>query len=131
MPPNRMKAAAPPPEPAIAPDAPVVAPEPKAAARDLPTEPLAGAAPKPAPIAKPVPAPVMAGVAGVVIPPAPRPAVSAPKRDEPKPASQLMFKVSNVRNDDVLNVRSGPSSDFEVVAELPPGSRGIAITSAC
>jgi hypothetical protein len=42
-----------------------------------------------------------------------------------------MFRVVNVRNDDVLNVRSGPSADFEVVGGLPPGSRAIAITSAC
>jgi hypothetical protein len=31
----------------------------------------------------------------------------------------------------VLNVRSGPSADFEIVGGLPPGSRGIEITSAC
>jgi hypothetical protein len=42
-----------------------------------------------------------------------------------------MFKVANVRSDDVLNVRSGPSADFDVVGELLPGSRGIALTSAC
>lgn len=42
-----------------------------------------------------------------------------------------MFKVVNVRSDDVLNVRSGPSADFDVVGELAPGSRGIAIINAC
>jgi hypothetical protein len=36
-----------------------------------------------------------------------------------------------VRADDVLNVRSGPSADFDIVGELAPGSRGIAITSEC
>jgi hypothetical protein len=41
------------------------------------------------------------------------------------------FRVVNIRGDDVLNVRSGPSSDFDIVGGLPPGSRGIAITSAC
>jgi hypothetical protein len=50
---------------------------------------------------------------------------------EPKRASQPMFKVANVRSDDVLNVRSGPSAEFDVVGELPPGGRGIAVTSAC
>jgi hypothetical protein len=52
---------------------------------------------------------------------------------EPKRTTQPMpmFKVANVRSDDVLNVRSGPSADFDVVGELPPGSRGIAVTSAC
>jgi hypothetical protein len=39
--------------------------------------------------------------------------------------------VANVARDDVLNVRSGPSTEFEVVAELRPGSRGISITGAC
>ena len=42
-----------------------------------------------------------------------------------------MFRVVNVRGDDVLNVRSGPSADFDIVGGLPPGSRGIAITNAC
>jgi hypothetical protein len=50
---------------------------------------------------------------------------------EAERAAQPMFKVVNVRSDDVLNVRSGPSADFDIVDELPPGSRGIAITSAC
>ena len=53
---------------------------------------------------------------------------------EPRRATQPpapMFKVVNVRGDDVLNVRSGPSADFDIVGGLPPGSRGIAITHAC
>jgi uncharacterized protein YcbK (DUF882 family) len=54
-----------------------------------------------------------------------------PPQAEPKPAAQPLFKVANVRSDDVLNVRSGPSSDHDIVGELEPGSRGIAITSAC
>ena len=54
-----------------------------------------------------------------------------PKRAEPKRATEPLFKVAKVRSDDVLNVRSGPSADFDVVGALPPGSRGIAITSAC
>jgi hypothetical protein len=41
------------------------------------------------------------------------------------------YMVTNVDQDDVLNVRSGPSADFDVVAELQPGSRGISITGAC
>ena len=55
------------------------------------------------------------------------------KRDqaEPKRAAAPMFKVANVRSDDVLNVRSGPSADFDIVGALQPGSRGIAITSGC
>jgi Bacterial SH3 domain/Peptidase M15 len=42
-----------------------------------------------------------------------------------------LYMVANVEEDDVLNVRSGPSTDFDVVAELQPGIRGIAITGAC
>ena len=58
---------------------------------------------------------------------------SLPQQDQAEPmrAAKPMFKVANVRSDDVLNVRSGPSADFDVVGELPPGSSGIAITSAC
>jgi hypothetical protein len=69
-------------------------------------------------------------------PPVPVPAtrkVSPPPADQadPKHAVRPMFKVANVRSDDVLNVRSGPSADFDVVGALPPGSGGIAITSPC
>ena len=63
--------------------------------------------------------------------PPPRPAASAPVQAEPKRAADPLFKVANVRSDDVLNIRSGPSADFDVVAELPPDTRGIAVTSAC
>jgi SH3 domain-containing protein len=59
-------------------------------------------------------------------PPQPQP---EPKRAVQPPAP--MFRVVNVRSDDMLNVRSGPSADFDIVGGLPPGSRGIAITSAC
>jgi SH3 domain-containing protein len=47
-----------------------------------------------------------------------------------RPAGPL-YVVANVEADDVLNVRSGPSTDFDIVAELQPGSRGVAITGAC
>ena len=55
----------------------------------------------------------------------------AAENREPKPAQPSLFMVSNVRRDDVLNVRSGPSADADVVGESPPDSRGIAITSDC
>lgn len=48
-----------------------------------------------------------------------------------KRAADPLFRVANVRSDDVLNIRSGPSADFDVVGELPPDTRGIAVTSAC
>lgn len=41
------------------------------------------------------------------------------------------FVVVNVQPDDVLNVRSGPSAETQIVGGLPPGSRGIAIVGAC
>ena len=59
-------------------------------------------------------------------------AVAPPKHAEPKAQPQHpVFKVANVRQDDVLNVRSGPSADHDIVGMIAPGSRGIALTSAC
>ena len=59
-------------------------------------------------------------------------AMSSPQaRPEPKPPAEPMYTVANVERDDVLNVRSGPSTEFKVVGELQPGSRGISITGAC
>jgi uncharacterized protein YgiM (DUF1202 family) len=49
----------------------------------------------------------------------------------PKPPAEPVYMVANVERDDVLNVRSGPSAEFDVVGEFKPGSRGIAITGAC
>jgi hypothetical protein len=48
-----------------------------------------------------------------------------------KPLAEQMYIVANVERDDVLNVRSGPSTQFDVVGELKPGSRGLSITGAC
>jgi hypothetical protein len=39
--------------------------------------------------------------------------------------------VVNVARDDVLNVRSGPSAEFEVIGALHPGSGGVTVTGAC
>jgi hypothetical protein len=61
--------------------------------------------------------------------PAPGTSLSAPP--DPPAALPLAFMVANVEQDDVLNVRRGPSTDFDVVAALQPGSRGITITGAC
>lgn len=63
--------------------------------------------------------------------PPPRPAAPTPVQAEPKRAADPLFKVANVRDDDVLNIRSGPSADFDVVGELLPDTRGITVTSAC
>jgi hypothetical protein len=59
------------------------------------------------------------------------PAASPPPQQPTAPASQPTFKVVNVRSDDVLNVRSGPSADFNIVGELRPGTGGVAIVNAC
>jgi uncharacterized protein YgiM (DUF1202 family) len=68
---------------------------------------------------------------GLQPPPAVHPMPPAPSRATRGPSAQAIFRVTNVRPDDVLNVRSGPSADFDIVGALPPGSRGITITSAC
>jgi hypothetical protein len=83
------------------------------------------------------PAPVPASAAKASLAPAAVPSASPPSPAEPgasraaQPAFRSGFRVVNVRGHDVLNVRSGPSSDSDIVGGLPPGSRGIAITSAC
>jgi Bacterial SH3 domain len=60
-----------------------------------------------------------------------QPTVAKIGKPEPTGAAARRYMVTNVDRDDVLNVRSGPSADFDVVAELQPGSRGITITGAC
>jgi Bacterial SH3 domain len=52
-------------------------------------------------------------------------------RIQSAPAPEPAFTVVNVARGDVLNVRKGPSVDFEVVGGLPPGSRGVMVTGAC
>jgi hypothetical protein len=52
-------------------------------------------------------------------------------RTQSAPAPEPAFMVVNVARGDVLNVRKGPSADFEVVGGLPPGSRGVTVTGAC
>ena len=104
-------AAAPPPRPAVAPP-----PQPPAPAEE-PAKVLGDAVPPPP------------AAAGETAAPAPTEPDKSPP--PPKAAARPTFKVANVRSDDVLNVRSGPSADFDIVGGLPPGSRGIAITSLC
>jgi hypothetical protein len=107
---------------------PEVAPALEAAPEKQPTEPSAGVHQPPQQAAKET----------VVAPAEPPPATAAPAESplpqhqaEPKRVIQPMFKVVNVRSNDVLNIRSGPSADFDIIGELPPDSGGIAITSAC
>ena len=111
---------------------PKMPPAPAGGPEKRPAEPATGARQPPQPPAKETavqPPPAQAPPAPV---PATRDGSPPPKhRADPKHAVRPKFKVVNVRSDDVLNVRSGPSADFDVVGELPPGSRGIAITSEC
>jgi SH3-like domain-containing protein len=123
--PKRPKASAPP----EVPPAPSGAAKPPSEPAAVALEPAAGA-PEPEPpaveeAAVPPPAPEQAPAVAEASP------LPASQQTEPKSAAQPLFRVANIRGDDVLNVRSGPSADFGIVGGLEPGSRGIAITSAC
>jgi hypothetical protein len=120
-----------------------IAAAPAAASPPAADETVAGANPAAPPAARPLMPAVMnptppqaeskqAETRTASAPPA-RPAAQAPTAApaEPKRAADPLFRVANVRSDDVLNIRSGPSADFDVVGELPPDTRGIAVTSAC
>lgn len=48
------------------------------------------------------------------------------ERPVPKP-----FRVAGVNPSDVLNIRNGPSADYDTVGGIPPDSRGITITGPC
>jgi len=61
----------------------------------------------------------------------PQPKPSSPRQEAPKPAAEPVYMVANVEYDDVLNVRTGPSTEFDVIGELEPGSRGVTITGPC
>ena len=120
-------------------------PKPQQAATEHPA-PAAAPTPSPAAQAAPLPAAAPAAAPSFIVPPAaaaPAPAFPAnsawpPQQAEQqagpqphaKPGQPALFKVANVRRDDVLNVRSGPSADHDIVGELPPGSRGIAIVTS-
>lgn len=99
--------------PVPVPAAPRVAP---AAAAARPSQPAVDAAP----------VQTAAGVRSLA-----SPAMTAPPERADARTATGSFVVTNVRENDVLNVRSGPSSEFDVVAALKPGSRGVAITGEC
>ncbi len=100
--------------------------------------PLPTPAPKPARAASQPPAaePPMRTAQAPQQPPAIRPATKPQPIRQPQPEVQPKVQepgyiVANVRQDDVLNVRSGPSTEYDVVAALRPGSRGVVITGDC
>jgi len=96
----------------------------KPAAEPEPPKPAAAAAtvPRVPPPPRPAPAPEKK-----VLPDAQPAARVAPAKPEPRP----MFMVVNVRADDVLNIRSGPSADHDIVGAAAPGSRDLAVTGPC
>ncbi len=47
------------------------------------------------------------------------------------PASDPLYQVAHVDDDDVLNVREGPSEDHEAIAEIPADGRGVRIVGPC
>ena len=114
-------------EPAAADAAPVeTAPVKKAAVKaKVPTEIRAGMVPQIA--AKPV-----SKVAAIQ--PAAKPAAKQKvvKRSVARGATDApTFWVYGVAQDDVLNVRMGPSAETDVVGAIPPAARGIRMAGAC
>ncbi len=104
--------------------APVDVAPPKPASEPELSKPASATAvvPRIAPPARPTPTPEKRA-----LPDAQPAARVAPVRPEPRP----MFMVVNVRSDDVLNIRSGPSADHDIVGAAAPGSRDVALTGPC
>jgi N-acetylmuramoyl-L-alanine amidase len=47
------------------------------------------------------------------------------------PAAAVLYRVTNVAANDVLNIRSGPDSNLAVVGTIPPDGRGVRIVGNC
>lgn len=108
---------------------------------------LANASPPPAADAVPAPVPDAAEEADVKAPSEAKSAVpvnaaAVPPSGGAKPkkiaavksssvATVVSFRVEGVQQDDVLNVRSAPSSEAAAIGTIPPGGRGLRITGAC
>lgn len=100
-----------------------VKPAPPVVSQPSPAQP----AKQPAPAAKAAPAKKTARAAD----PASLPKHLVPTQAiPPQPAIQT-YKVAFVDDDDVLNVRSGPSSDHPPVGEIPPAAQGVKIMGGC
>jgi hypothetical protein len=67
--------------------------------------------------------------------PKPRLAAAAPSKPEklqpPTIREAKSFSVAGVDTFDVLNIRSGPSADYDAVGDIPPNGHGIVITGQC
>jgi hypothetical protein len=121
--------------PTAAPEPPITPPKPVEAQRPATTASVVGTPPQPAPKQ----ADAESSSENSPIPPVPSivrvpgaPSGGVPRTEsQPSRSVQPAFMVVNVARDDVLNVRSGPSADFEVVGALPPGSRGVTVRGTC
>lgn len=104
-------------------EAPLMPKKPDRAAAAKTKAPLAMLPPAP----KKRAAPVHAAVTGLPKSPLPKDAkaVQRPAVDNP------VFRVSGVEEDDILNVRSGPSEYHAAVGAIPPSGRGVRITGSC
>jgi uncharacterized protein YraI len=59
------------------------------------------------------------------------PSAVVPKREAAPVAAARTFRVVRVAEDDMLNVRSGPSEYTRPVGVIAPGGRGVTITGPC
>ena len=50
---------------------------------------------------------------------------------DPKGSAPESFRVTGVAEDDVMNVRNGPSADHSVIGTIPPDAAGIKIVGSC
>ena len=108
---------------------PLAVPEPAAVEPESPPQTsIALVAPAPAPVAV---APVAIRPALAKSKQAAKTRHKAVKAAAPPAAPAVTFWVHGVDDDDVLNVRQGPSADTEVVGAIPPQGHGIRITGGC
>lgn len=54
-----------------------------------------------------------------------------PSKTAAKTALEPTYKVAGVDEDDVLNIRNGPSEYHDAVGAIPPSARGVKIVGAC
>jgi hypothetical protein len=70
-----------------------------------------------------------------------KPAKVAPKQSFPKAPNskalaapkprESLYQVAGVEEDDVLNIRNGPSEDHDAIGAIPPTARGVKIVGDC
>jgi hypothetical protein len=59
-------------------------------------------------------------------------AVKRPTRvSSAEPVNQPTYQVAHVDEDDVLNIRNGPSEEHETIGEIPPDGRGVRMVGPC